>query len=262
MTKCIGQQGNLGVIQALPSELGDAAAFERQYWHHCQRRYNFQPIYRTSGKLLAIELLTAVFSPEFPQRFVSPETYFASINVAERLQVVIEQMQLLSRWHPRFIQDGILASVNVDGQTLHALQQSHEAKQLIASMPWLRFEIVENQGMLSQEVLTMFPEMRHLWLDDFGAGVANFSSLMQAQYDCINVARELFILLQKSDEGRQLFPSLVALLSRFCNHVVVEGGETQEEWGMVTQTRADAVQGYILSRPQTFENFSELKSTL
>lgn len=174
----------------------------------------------------------------------------------------MEQMQLLSRWHPRFIKDGILALVNVDGKTLHALQQSHEAKQLIASMPWLRFEIVENQGTLSQEVLTMFSEMRHLWLDDFGVGVANFSSLIQAQYDCIKVARELFILLQKSEEGRQLFPSLVALLSRFYNHVVVEGVETQEEWGMITQTRADAVQGYFLSRPQPFENFSELKSTL
>ncbi|MGL9736460.1 MAG: EAL domain-containing protein [Symbiopectobacterium sp.] len=115
----------------------------------------------------------------------------------------------------------------------------------------------------------MFPEMRHLWLDYFGAGVANFSSLMQAQYDLmqaqydfIKVARELFILLQKSEQGRQLFPSLVALLSRFCNHVVVEGVETQKKRGMVTQILAGAVQGYFLSLPQPFENFSELKSTL
>ncbi|MGK2888902.1 MAG: hypothetical protein ACSLEN_06650 [Candidatus Malihini olakiniferum] len=136
--------GNFGVVQALPSELGDTADFEYHYWHHCQGRYNFQPIYRTSGKLMAIELLTVVFSPVFPQRFVSPETYFSSINVAKRLQVVIEQMQLLSRWHPRFIQDGLLLPVNVDGSTLYALQQKYEAKQLVSSMPGLQFKIVEN----------------------------------------------------------------------------------------------------------------------
>lgn len=262
MTERIGQQGNSKLMGAVSSELEGMAALERHYWLDCQRRYTFQPIYRTSGKLMAIELLTAVFSPSSPQRFVSPEEYFSGIKVTERLQVVIEQMQLLSHWHPRFIQDGLLASVNVDGPTLCALQHSNEAKRLLSSMPWLRFEIVENQGELSKDVLSLLPEAPHLWLDDFGAGVANFSSLLMAQYDCIKVARELFILLQKSEEGRRLFPHLVALLSQFCNHVVVEGVETKEEWGMVMQSQADAVQGYYLSRPQPFENFSELKSFL
>ncbi|MCG8157107.1 cyclic-guanylate-specific phosphodiesterase [Brenneria goodwinii] len=256
----VQQEGNVNQFGLLFSQQGDAEPLDSDYWSQCQRRYTFQPIYRTSGKLMAIELLTSVFSPTLPQKPISPEKYFANINVEERLRIIVEQLQLLSHWSLRFIRDDLLASVNIDGMTLLALQKSHEAKRLISSMPWIRFEMVENQGGLPKEALTKLPEAQTLWLDDFGCGVANFSSLMLAQYDCIKVARELFILLQQSGEGREVFPALITLLARFCNYVVIEGIETQEEWAIVKSSSADAAQGYYLSRPQPFDNFEALKT--
>lgn len=262
MAERILQQGNLSHFAGMVALSEDVVPLERRYWQQCQRRYTFQPIYRTTGRVMAIELLTAVFLPSLPQQPLSPETYFASIDAHARLQIVMEQMQLLSHWHQCFVQQGLLASINIDGMTLLALQNSNEAKRLIASMPWLRFEVVENLGGLSKEVLTALPEVRHLWLDDFGCGMANFSSLMLAQYDCIKVARELFVLLQQSEEGRQLFPSLLSLLARFCNHIVIEGIETEEEWTTVRQSCAYAAQGYYLARPQSFDLFDDLKFSL
>ncbi|EHD20537.1 MULTISPECIES: cyclic-guanylate-specific phosphodiesterase [Brenneria] len=256
----VQQEGNFNQFELLYPQQENAEPADPDYWLHCQRRYKFQPIYRTSGKLMAIELLTSVFAPSLPQKFISPEKYFANINVEARLQIIIEQLQLLSHWHQRFIRDELLASVNIDGSTLLALQQSGEAKRLITSMPWIRFEMVENQGGLPKEILTRLPEAQTLWLDDFGCGMANFSSLMLAQYDCIKVARELFILLQQSGEGREVFPALIALLARFCNYVVIEGIETKEEWAIVKASHADAAQGYYLSRPQSFDNFDTLSS--
>ncbi|MFC3396443.1 cyclic-guanylate-specific phosphodiesterase [Brenneria rubrifaciens] len=260
--RIVQQDGNLNYFEPLFSHQVNVESLSVDYWHQCQRRYTFQPIYRTSGKLMAIELLTSVSSLTSPQKFISPEKYFANINVDARLQIIVEQLQLLSHWHLRFIREGLLASVNIDGMTLLALQKSHEAKQLISSMPWIRFEMVENQGGLPKETLTILPETQMLWLDDFGCGMANFSSLMLAQYDCIKVARELFILLQQSEEGRSVFPTLISLLTRFCNHVVIEGIETKEEWAIVKASHADAAQGYYLSRPQPFDNFEALKLEL
>ncbi|MEH0834387.1 cyclic-guanylate-specific phosphodiesterase [Pectobacterium cacticida] len=231
-------------------------------WRLCQRKYTFQPIYRTSGRLMAIELLTAVSSPTAPPTLISPEKYFANIDVETRLSIIVEQLQLLSKWQCRFVRDDLLASLNIDGKTLLALQDCLEAKRLIATMPWVRFEIVENLGGLSKEVLTGLPEAQILWLDDFGCGMANFSSLMLVQYDCIKIARELFILLQQSGEGQAVFHSLIGLLSRFCNFVVIEGIETEEEWAIVQASKAYAAQGYYLSRPQPFENFDALKLDL
>lgn len=241
---------------------GEALLTDADYCHGCHRRYRFQPIYRTSGRLMGIELLTAIFHPSMPQTFLSPEQYFARLSVDERLQIVIEQLQLLNQWHDRFVRDGLRASVNIDGLTLLALQESREAKALLATMPWLRFELVESLAVLPHDVLASLPEASQLWLDDFGCGVANFSSLAQVKYDCIKIARELFIMLLQSDEGRKLFPSLVSLIATYCNDVVIEGVETQEEWDIVRQSNASAAQGYFLSRPQPFENLEDLRSEL
>ncbi|MCL6408427.1 cyclic-guanylate-specific phosphodiesterase, partial [Dickeya dadantii] len=67
---------------------------------------------------MAIELLTSVFSPTLPQKFISPEKYFANIDVETRLLIIVEQLQLLSQWNFRFTRDGLFASVNIDGMTL------------------------------------------------------------------------------------------------------------------------------------------------
>lgn len=65
-----------------------ACAKSRRYWRQCRRLYTFQPIYRTNGALLAVELLTAVYHPNEPDKRQSPEQYFASLGVAQRLRVI------------------------------------------------------------------------------------------------------------------------------------------------------------------------------
>ncbi|WP_315709777.1 cyclic-guanylate-specific phosphodiesterase [Brenneria uluponensis] len=244
------------------STVGEENLVDTDCWRCCERQYTFQPIYRTSGKLMGIELLTAVFYPSTPQQVISPEAYFKTLDVEKRLQVVIEQLQLLNQWNQRFIQDDLLASVNIDGLTLLALQKSRKAKKLITSMPWLRLELVESLEGLSKDTLANLPEARRLWLDDFGCGVANFSSLVLTKYDCIKIARELFVILLQTEEGRQLFPLLVTLISRYCNYVVIEGVETKDEWTVVKQSNATAAQGYYLARPQSFDHFDSLQLEL
>ncbi len=69
-----------------------------------------------------------------------------------------------------------------------------------------------------------------LWLDDFGTGMANFSALSEVRYDYIKIARELFVMLRQSPEGRTLFSQLLRLMNRYCRGVIVEGVETPEEW--------------------------------
>ena len=68
------------------------------FWQQCHRRYRFQPIYRVTGRLLAIELLTAVYHPMAPERNLSPEAWFAGLDIAQRLNVVYEQLELLAEW--------------------------------------------------------------------------------------------------------------------------------------------------------------------
>ncbi|MBX9330330.1 cyclic-guanylate-specific phosphodiesterase, partial [Serratia marcescens] len=154
-----------------------ACAKSRRYWRQCRRLYTFQPIYRTSGALLAVELLTAVYHPNEPDKRQSPEQYFASLGVAQRLRVIQEQLALLQRWQALFIRHAVMVSVNIDGIALQALQRHSELQRQIAEMPYLRFELVEHAETASNHPLQQIVGGERLWLDDFGSGLANFSAV-------------------------------------------------------------------------------------
>lgn len=231
---------------------------EPGYWLQCQRAYNFQPIYRVDGTLMAIELLTAVFHANAPGRRISPELYFAMLGIPQRLAIVVEQLELLTKWDKKFVGTDRVATVNIDGATLLATRQNSRVHQLLVRCPWVRFELVEHEVLPKELIATQMPELGPLWMDDFGSGLANFSALNGLKYDYIKMARELFIMLRASEEGRNLFVMLLALINRYCKGVIVEGVETREEWEQVRHSPACAAQGYLFSQPVPFDQLETL----
>lgn len=235
---------------------------ERRFWLQCERAYTHQPIYQTNGRLLAVELLTVVTHPDNPAQRIPPDRYFAEVAVRHRVDVVKEQLLLLDQKADFFRRHELLASVNVDGPTLIALRQQHDVVQMIERMPWLRFELVEHLHLPKETSFASICEFVPLWLDDFGTGMANFSALSEVRYDYIKVARELFVMLRQTPEGRNLFTMLLQLMNRYCRGVIVEGVETLEEWRDVQNSPAFAAQGYFLSRPVPFARLDEVMLSL
>ncbi|MFA1644791.1 MAG: cyclic-guanylate-specific phosphodiesterase, partial [Enterobacteriaceae bacterium] len=158
---------------------------EHRYWLQCERAYTWQPIYRIDGTLMAVEILTIVTHPSTPDQRIAPDRYFAEIPVRKRLDVLEEQLTMLAEKQPFFMQHKILASVNVDGPTLMAVRQDETLKQLIATLPWIRFELVEHIRLPQDSTFAAMCEFAPLWLDDFGTGMANFSALSEVRYDYI-----------------------------------------------------------------------------
>ena len=180
----------------------------------------------------------------------------------ERLDVLEEQLRMLATKQPFFEQHDILASVNVDGPTLLALRQNAKLQELIATLPWMRFELVEHVRLPQDSSFASICEYGPLWLDDFGTGMANFSALSEVRYDYIKVARDLFIMLRQTPEGRNLFTLLLQLMNRYCQGVIVEGVETLEEWRDVQHSPAAAAQGYFLSRPVPMDTLDTVITNL
>jgi EAL domain-containing protein (putative c-di-GMP-specific phosphodiesterase class I) len=238
------------VIQRLNySEASIESLQERRFWLQCERAYTYQPIYKTDGHLMAVEVLTVVTHPSKPGERIAPDRYFSEVAVRQRVDVVHEQIALLAKQKEFFSENNVLASVNVDGPTLLAMRQNKELKALIETVPWIRFELVEHIRLPEDTTFATISDMGPLWLDDFGTGMANFSALGEMHYDYIKVARDLFIMLRKTPEGQNLFALLLQLMNRYCQGVIVEGVETLEEWRDVQNSPAFAAQGYFLSRP-------------
>ncbi|CAI2532705.1 cyclic-guanylate-specific phosphodiesterase [Serratia liquefaciens] len=230
----------------------------QHFWRQCRRQYTFQPIYRTCGTLLALELLTAVSHPAAPDKPLSPEHYFAALDVRKRLQIIQEQLTLLQHWQPLLTRHALMVSVNIDGIALQALQRHDVLQRQIASMPYLRFELVEHAGMALSGPLQQIAGAERLWLDDFGSGLANFSAVSTWRYQYIKVARELFTLLKQTEDGIQLLSTLVRIMNQHSEGVIVEGVETEQEWLLVQRSGALAAQGYYLSRPAHFDTLQTL----
>ncbi|HHC4942088.1 TPA: cyclic-guanylate-specific phosphodiesterase [Escherichia albertii] len=226
---------------------------ERRFWLQCELAYTWQPIYQVSGRLMAVELLTVVTHPDNPSQRLPPDRYFAEITISHRMDVVRAQVELWAKKADFFAQHDLLASVNIDGPTLIALRQQPEILRLIECLPWLRFELVEHIRLPKGSTFASICEFGPLWLDDFGTGMANFSALSEVRYDYIKIARELFVMLRQSPEGRTLFSQLMHLMNRYCRGVIVEGVETEEEWSDVQNSPAFAAQGWFLSRPAPIE---------
>lgn len=251
------------VIQQLSiPDAGIESLQERRFWLQCERAYTYQPIYQTSGRLMAVELLTVVTHPDNPAQRLAPDRYFAEVAVRHRIDVVEEQLALLEKNERFFRQHDLLASVNVDGPTLIAMRQQSDILKTIERLPWLRFELVEHIRLPKDSSFASMCEFGPLWLDDFGTGMANFSALSEVRYDYIKVARDLFVMLRQTPEGRNLFTLLLQLMNRYCRGVIVEGVETLEEWRDVQNSPAFAAQGYFLSRPVALDTLEEVILTL
>lgn len=165
---------------------------------------------------------------------------------------------MVKQWHAIFVHHSVLVSINIDGQALMAMQDDLQAKVLIDAMPYIRFELLEHVDTSLDTPFARIAEADRLWLDDFGSGLANFTSFISWRYEYIKVARDLFIVLQESDVGNQLFFKLVTLMGSYSKGVIVEGVETSQEWAMVQQSDAVAAQGYYLSRPTSFDRLQTL----
>ena len=176
---------NQVIQQRSNSEASVESLQDRRFWLQCERAYTYQPIYRTDGRLLAVELLTVVTHPDNPTQRIAPDRYFAGVAVRHRIDIVKEQLQLLEQKTDFFQRHELLASVNVDGPTLLAMRQQPNMVQMIERMPWLRFELVEHIHLPKESSFASMCEFGPLWLDDFGTGMANFSALNEVRYDYI-----------------------------------------------------------------------------
>lgn len=101
----------------------------------CTRTYDYQPICRTDGRLLGVELLTAVTHPDALGQRLAPDRYFSALPVRHHIMIIEEQLRLLATFGPFFMRHQIMASVNADGKTLRAIPHHSGIMPLIRQLP-------------------------------------------------------------------------------------------------------------------------------
>ena len=138
-----------------------------------------------------------------------------------------------------------------------ALTKSHVANEN------LEIEITENTLMeTSPEVdntLQMIESLGvKLAMDDYGTGYASMSNLRKFKFDSLKIDQEFIADLNQNKSDQQMVSATIAMAHSLGLQVVAEGVENQKQSDFLIQHDCDILQGYFFSRPQSFDDITDL----
>ncbi|MGI9328914.1 MAG: putative bifunctional diguanylate cyclase/phosphodiesterase [Pseudomonadales bacterium] len=257
----------------LQVETDRKAAIEAQLRHAIERNelhLEYQPKYALATlRPVGFEALLRWHNPVLGK--VSPDEFIA---VAEQCGLIVEighwvieeACSQLRRWQVGGFSEMTIA-VNLSTQQFKhpslvvdiekALQRNnlHPA--------WLELEITESSVMEDVEYVTgVLLKLRQfgvaLSIDDFGSGYSSMSYLKNLPVDYLKVDRTFVQEIADCPEDTAIVASMITLGHNLGLKVVAEGVETQEGLECLARLNCDLVQGYLLSRPVSAEQATQL----
>ncbi|HWK24659.1 MAG TPA: bifunctional diguanylate cyclase/phosphodiesterase [Ureibacillus sp.] len=120
----------------------------------------------------------------------------------------------------------------------------------------LQLEITETMTMDKNFLMPILHDLKALGvtiaLDDFGKGYSSLSYLKDLPIDCLKIDRE-FVNNMNEHEHEPLVDLIISMAKHLKLNVVAEGVETMEQFNYLLNSECDAVQGYLISKPSSFE---------
>ncbi len=90
-------------------------------------------------------------------------------------------------------------------------------------------------------------------LDDFGTGYSSLSQLSNYQFQKIKIDRSFIQTFETSEKQDKVVKAMIALGHGLGVQVTAEGIEEQTQLDYLLQLGCDIGQGYLLGRPQPFD---------
>jgi diguanylate cyclase (GGDEF)-like protein len=226
-------------------------------------RLHYQPIYDAeSGSPLVIEALARWNDPV--QGAISPVAF---VKAAEEFGLIgrLTEWVLVSACREASSWDsGFKVSVNLSPRNLHDPSLVETVERILSDSNLapsrLVLELTEGSTIdWSEAILDRLRALRRLgvelWLDDFGAGYANFHYLQHLLCDVIKIDRSF---LAKYEKRRELLGGMISL-ARACGlRVAVEGIESVEHHELIKELGCDLLQGFLFARPLPPEQLKPL----
>jgi diguanylate cyclase (GGDEF)-like protein len=225
---------------------------------------HYQPIYDlASGRPIVLEALARWNDPVrgavSPLEFVKAAEEFGLIGQLTEW-VLTTACREASGWDPRF-----QVSVNLSPLNLHDASLVETVARILeeSGLPPSRLVLELTEGSIieqSDEIAGRLRALRgigvELWLDDFGAGYANFEYLQRLLCDVVKIDRSF---LMRHEKRRELLGGIISLAQACGLRVAVEGVESTEHQDLLRELGCDLLQGFLLARPLPPE---QLRATL
>lgn len=247
-------------------------------------------IYRGLSEALARKQMSVVFQPKFDVnrvlmgaealiRWTHPEMGnippLEFVTIAEQTGLILE----LSDWvidevclqMKEWMEEGlpkVKIAINLSPEQLRLPGYVQRISQRIASAgvkpDQIMFEITESVAMRdaehSADVIRQFQRAGFdIAIDDFGTGYSSLAYLQQFRVKQLKIDRFFTSRLDTDgEEGQAIVAKMIELAHSLKMVVVAEGVETLSQLRMLEQLKCDEVQGFLLARPLTANDFKVL----
>ncbi|MGR9202267.1 bifunctional diguanylate cyclase/phosphodiesterase [Rhizobium leguminosarum] len=228
----------------------------------------FQPlISASSGKVVGLEALARWQSVG---GWISPEIF---IPLAERSGLIdalgVHMLRMSLHYANRWSE--LALSVNVSPIQLC---NPDFPNQVVATLKEHSFEPTRLTLEITESVLMTNPDQARrsidqlkrvgikFALDDFGCGYASIGALRQFGFDRVKIDRSLVAGVEGEAKGVDVLRATVALAMALNIAVTAEGIENDRQADILRNSGCDQLQGYLIGRPMTPDEISDLVETL
>jgi len=275
-SKDLGRNTYSYFTEAMNSDVSRRLAIEEQM-HGALSRTEFsiayQPQYDLSnGKIMGAEALLRWHNPAIGQ--VSPKEF---IPIAEQTGLIVQL--------GRFVLDEVLnrtaiwqkehnpyfrIAVNISPRQFrdpdlldfitNTLHQSGVASKT------LELEITEGVLMSGHAYIKDALEQLSglgvsVSMDDFGTGYSSLSYLRSYPFNTLKIDRSFIMGISEDTTDRELINAIIAMAHGLNMKVIAEGVETEEQLHFLKELGCNYAQGYLLSKPITADEISNLLSS-
>lgn len=152
-------------------------------------------------------------------------------------------------------------SVNFSAQFLRKLtyEDMYELARRynIRSFNFLQIEILEEE--LTIDEIKKIRRIIHEFnlstaIDDFSTGHSTISRLNNFKFDVVKMDRSL-LPIDFTELDKQIYLSLISMVSSFCSTIIVEGVETAEHVEFLRTTNVSTLQGFFFAKPLSKADF-------
>lgn len=121
--------------------------------------------------------------------------------------------------------------------------------------------LIDNIEVATQSLQRLSARGITVAIDDFGTGYSSLSYLKSLPIDSLKIDRTFIKDLQNDDNDKQIVCTLIDMAHSMNMSVVAEGVEEQEQLNILKQLNCDQVQGYLIGKPLSAEDFIKVLKT-
>ena len=229
----------------------------------------FQAIYDIKGNITGAEALIRwkndEFGKVFPDEFI-PISEDNGLIVPIGLWVLDESCRILKKWHNMGFTH-LVMSVNVSYRQINSSDMVNEVTRILdkyeLSGESLIIELTErvfaDDLALVQSNIEQFSAMGvKTAVDDFGVGYSSLSYLKKTKFSAIKIDRSFIKDIETNVASRKLCAAIASMADGLGLSVTAEGVETEAHLRILKEMNIDKYQGYLMSKPISYEQFNRL----